>query len=98
MGENARMSRPHSPASGAAPERAVTPEGQASPYAELDRSAWAALGAAMEQPLSADEIDRLRGLGDWLDLTEVEQIYLPLSRLLSLYVEAAGHLHQAQET
>src|SRR3954451_3826423 len=69
-----------------------------SPYVELDRSAWAALGAATEQPLTREEIDRLRGLGDWLDLAEVEHVYLPLSRLLSLYVEAAGQLHRAQET
>ena len=69
-----------------------------SPYVELDRSAWAALGAATQQPLSATEIDRVRGLGDELDLAEVEQVYLPLSRLLSLYVEASGALHRAQET
>ena len=37
----------------------------------------------------AEEITRLRGLGDQLDLDEVQQVYLPLSRLLSLYVEAA---------
>ena len=36
----------------------------------------------------------LRGLGDALDLDEVQQVYLPLSRLLSLYVEAAGRLHR----
>jgi type I pantothenate kinase len=89
------MSRPHS----AAQERAhASPEPHSSPYVELDRSAWAALGAATEQPLTAEEIDRLRGLGDWLDLAEVEHVYLPLSRLLSLYVEAAGALHRAQET
>ena len=38
----------------------------------------------------AEEIDRVRGLGDELDLDEVQQVYLPLSRLLSLYVERAG--------
>ena len=69
-----------------------------SPYVELDRGAWAALGAATEQPLSAYEIDRVRGLGDELDLDEVEQVYLPLSRLLSLYVESSGELHRAQES
>ena len=69
-----------------------------SPYVELDRGAWAALGAATEQPLSAYEIDRVRGLGDELDLEEVEQVYLPLSRLLSLYVESSGELHRAQES
>ena len=68
-----------------------------SPYVELDRSAWAALGALTEQPLTPAEIERVRGLGDELDLAEVEQVYLPLSRLLSLYVESAGQLHRAQE-
>ncbi|MEP7090709.1 MAG: type I pantothenate kinase [Nocardioidaceae bacterium] len=68
------------------------------PYVELDRHAWAALGAATEQPLSAVEIDRVRGLGDELDLEEVQQVYLPLSRLLSMYAESAGQLHRAQET
>ena len=67
------------------------------PYVELDRAAWAALGAATEQPLTAAEIERVRGLGDELDLDEVQQVYLPLSRLLSLYVESAGALHRAQE-
>jgi type I pantothenate kinase len=68
-----------------------------SPYVELDRAAWAALGAATEQPLNEQEIARVRGLGDELDLDEVTQVYLPLSRLLSLYVKAAGDLHRAQE-
>ena len=70
---------------------------ESSPYVELDRDAWAALGAATEQPLSADEFERVRGLGDELDLDEVQQVYLPLSRLLSLYVKSAGELHRAQE-
>jgi type I pantothenate kinase len=67
-----------------------------SPYVELDRDAWAALGAATEQPLSASEIDRVRGLGDELDLDEVQQVYLPLSRLLSMYAASADALHRAQ--
>jgi type I pantothenate kinase len=71
---------------------------ESSPYVELDRGAWAALGAATEQPLSTDEIDRVRGLDDELDLDEVQQVYLPLSRLLSMYVEGAGALHRAQES
>jgi len=71
--------------------------GEPSPYVELDRDAWAALGAQVTQPLSGDEITRLRGLGDQLDLEEVEQVYLPLSRLLSLRVKAARRLHRKQE-
>src|SRR5690242_20591001 len=70
---------------------------ESGPFVELERDAWAALGAATEQPLTADEIDRVRGLGDELDLDEVQQVYLPLSRLLSMYVESAGALHRAQE-
>jgi len=73
------------------------PNAEASPYVELDRDAWAALGAATEQPLTAEEIDRVRGLGDELDLDEVQQVYLPLSRLLSMYAASAGALHRAQE-
>ena len=68
------------------------------PYVELDRSAWAALATATEQPLTPAEIEQVRGLGDELDLDEVQQVYLPLSRLLSLYVESAGALHRAQES
>ena len=71
--------------------------GEPTPYVELDREAWAALGARFQQPLSTDEITRLRGLGDHLDLDEVQQVYLPLSKLLSLRVEAARQLHRAQE-
>jgi type I pantothenate kinase len=67
------------------------------PYVVLDRAAWAALNASAESPLTPEEILRLRGLGDALDLDEVRQVYLPLSRLLSLYVEAAAVLHRQQE-
>jgi type I pantothenate kinase len=67
------------------------------PFVELDRDAWAALGAATDEPLTPVEIERVRGLGDELDLDEVQQVYLPISRLLSMYVESAGALHRAQE-
>ena len=85
------------------PDRSPDKPGQSgdrdtSPYVELDRSAWAALGAATRQPLSAEEVEAVRGLGDELDLAEVEEVYLPLSKLLSLYVESAGQLHRAQES
>ncbi len=70
---------------------------ESTPYIELDRSAWAALAPDTETPLSDEEIRRLRGLGDSLDLREVEEVYLPISRLLSLYVASAGRLHRQQE-
>lgn len=66
-----------------------------SPYVELDRAAWAALADAMPLPLSAEEVERLRGLGEELDLREVADVYLPISLLLSLYVRHVGALHRA---
>ena len=74
----------------------ATPE-ESSPYVELDRATWASLAPKTDSPLTADEVNRLRGLGEALSLNEVEQVYLPLSRLLSMYVESAGKLHRAQE-
>jgi type I pantothenate kinase len=46
--------------------------------------------------LEPGEFDRLRSLHDRLDIKEVEEIYLPLSRLLSIYVDAAQRLYYAQ--
>ncbi len=71
---------------------------ESSPYVELDRATWAGLAEATQSPLTPDEIVRLRGLGDALDLDEVRQVYLPISRLLSLYVESSGRLHRQQES
>jgi type I pantothenate kinase len=68
-----------------------------SPYVELDRSAWADLAESMPLPLSSAEVRRLRGLGDELDLDEVREVYLPLSRLLSLYVSHVADLHRSIE-
>ena len=75
-----------------------TPNGsEASPYVELERAAWAELAGTTETSLTPEEVVRLRGLGDALDLREIEQVYLPLSRLLSLYVAANSRLHREQE-
>ncbi len=70
----------------------------ASPFVELDRQTWSRLAAQMEQPLNEEDIFRLRGLGDPLDMKEVREVYLPLSRLLHLYVEASHQLHAATTT
>ena len=70
---------------------------EASPYVELERAAWAQLAGTAETVLTPEEVTSLRGLGDQLDLREIEQVYLPLSRLLSLYVAANSRLHREQE-
>lgn len=68
-----------------------------SPYVELERAAWAALAGDAPQPLSAEEIERVRGLGDELDLEEVRQVYLPLAQLMSMRMRAASGLYRATE-
>ncbi len=65
-------------------------EREPSPYVELDRDAWASLAREVTRHRSAEEVEQLRGFGESLDLDEVRQVYLPLSRLLSLRVEAAA--------
>ncbi len=74
------------------------PHGNDSPFIELDRSDWATLAPRMAAPLSESEVTELRGLGDALNLVEVEEVYLPLSRLLSLYVAGAQQLHEVTST
>ena len=64
-----------------------------SPFVEISRADWAALGRSTELPLSEAEIAQIRGLGDFLDLKEVTDVYLPLSRLLNLYVTESQKLH-----
>jgi len=68
------------------------------PYVDLDREAWSRLSAATPLPLTDEDVVRLRGLGDPIDLSEVDAVYRPLSRLLNLYVEATGRLHAATTT
>ena len=68
-----------------------------SPYVELERAAWAELAGDAPQPLQPAEIERVRGLGDELDLEEVRQVYLPMTQLISMRVRLAGALYQATE-
>lgn len=68
---------------------------ETSPFVEIDRRRWAALAPATPQPLTEQELVQLRGLGDSLDLREVAEVYVPLSRLLNLYAAGARDLHSA---
>jgi type I pantothenate kinase len=73
-------------------------ESNVTPFVELDRQTWSRLSNEIEQPLNQEDIERLRGLGEQLNMDEVREVYLPLSRLLNLYVGAAGELHKATTT
>jgi len=66
-----------------------------SPFVEISRSEWAELAKTTDTPLTEAEIEHIRGLGDFLDLAEVAEIYLPLSQLLNLYVTTVQQLHRA---
>jgi type I pantothenate kinase len=68
-----------------------------SPYRVFSRAEWAALRNDTPMTLTGGEVARLRSLNDRLDMAEVEEIYLPLSRLLSLYVAATQRLFRAQQ-
>ena len=64
-----------------------------SPYQFFNREEWARLRADTPMTLVPDEVGELAGLIETLSVEEVETIYLPLSRLLNLYVSAAQELH-----
>ncbi len=68
-----------------------------SPYRTFSRAEWATLRDDTPMTLTSEEVTRLRSLHDRLDFKEVEEVYLPLSRLLSLYVNATQRLFRAQE-
>ena len=72
-------------------------EDRLSPYHVFSRAEWAALREDTPMTLTSDEVMRLRSMHDRLDIAEIEEIYLPLSRLLSLYVAATQRLFRAQQ-
>jgi type I pantothenate kinase len=63
------------------------------PYHRFTKTQWSALRADEPMTLDADDIKRLRALSDPISFEEAEQVYLPLTRLLSFYVEAVQGLH-----
>lgn len=73
------------------------PADSLSPYRVFKRDEWAALRADQPMTLTADDLQRLQSLSDPISLEEVVAIYLPLSRLLSLYVAATQGLFKATQ-
>ena len=68
------------------------------PHRVFTRAEWAKLRADTPLPLDDDDLKRLKSLNDPISLDEVVDIYLPISRLLSLYVAAVQGLHNATRT
>lgn len=69
-----------------------------SPFLTFSRTEWSALRNQTPLTLAAEDLRRLQGIDERLELDEVREVYLPLSRLLSLSVDAVQGLHRARET
>ena len=66
-----------------------------SPFNRFTREAWSRLRAETPLTLSEADLVQLRGQNEYVALDEVEEIYLPLTRLLNLYVAARQELYRA---
>jgi type I pantothenate kinase len=69
--------------------------GTADRYLSFDRDQWAALRASTPLTLDEADLESLRGINERIELDEVAAVYLPLTRLLNLYVAATQNLHKA---
>ena len=69
-----------------------------SPYVDFDRAQWSALRAATPLTLTEADVEALRGLNEPFELSEVEDVYLPLTRLLNLRFAATRDLRVVTET
>ena len=67
---------------------------ETSRYLKFGRDEWAGLRASTPLTLSEDDLESLRGINESIDLDEVATVYLPLTRLLNLYVSATQQLHR----
>jgi type I pantothenate kinase len=68
------------------------------PYLVFTRAEWSALRASTPMTLTPEDVEAIRGINVRLSMDEVERIYLPLSRLLNLYVRASQALFSVTDT
>jgi type I pantothenate kinase len=67
-------------------------------YLRFSRGEWAGLRADTPLTLGHEDLARVHGLIERMSLREIEEVYLPLSRLLNLYVAAVQGLYRATST
>lgn len=79
-------------------EDPVVDDGEPDPYLEFSAEQWATLRASTPMTLSEEDLGRLRGINVALSLDEVARIFLPVSRLLNLYVAASQDRYRATDT
>ncbi|WCF10513.1 type I pantothenate kinase [Paenibacillus thiaminolyticus] len=63
-----------------------------SPYITMKRSEWARLNGQSHLSVTSEQFNQLKGLNERIALDELEDVYLPLTKLLHIYVTAAQHL------
>lgn len=71
--------------------------GSFTPFDEISRDRWARLSDQTPLPLTEQDAQRLRGLGESLDLAEIDAVYRPISHMLNMQVIAAQQLRRARE-
>lgn len=76
----------------------LPPSGRRSLFLDFDREQWGRLRADTPLTLAETDLDRIRGLNESVSMSEVVQVYLPLSRLLNLHVAASQELYAATST
>ena len=76
----------------------MTDHAGADRYLSFDREEWADLRAATPLTIREKDLVALRGINERIDLDEVAAVYLPLTRLLNLYVSATQNLHKVSAT
>jgi type I pantothenate kinase len=69
-----------------------------SPFLSFEKSDWSALRDSTPLTLTETDLEALRGINEHISLDEVAMVYLPLSRLLSLYVQATQQLYRVTDT
>lgn len=67
-------------------------------YLDFDRADWASLRGRTPLTLTEEEVEKLSGISVNLDIDMVEETFLPLSRLLNLYVQGSQLLSSVTDT
>ncbi|NND85483.1 MAG: type I pantothenate kinase [Acidimicrobiia bacterium] len=67
-------------------------------FLRFARDEWAQLRASTPMTLDQEDIEQVRGINEQLSMDDVEEVYLPVSRLLNLYVSASQTLYRVTDT
>ncbi|MCE7792625.1 type I pantothenate kinase [Salipaludibacillus sp. CUR1] len=66
------------------------------PFMTFNRDEWAELRQSYPMEVTAEEIERLKGVNDVLNMQEIADIYLPLTRLINLHAIASQELYRSR--